>query len=337
VTSKHRHGTTGKYAVAGDVDKAIADLAARVARLEVTPPPTRPWPLPATTREVIASGTSIQGAVDAVADGTLLRFPLPVYTISAAVNLRARNHLILDFGGATIVNSALPTSLATSYAGSAFWWSWTDTPPRHVTIRNAVVKGAHPTPGTLHVAESAAVLHVMGGAYIELDNVTASGILGDMLTVNENADHVWAHGNHLMDCGRNNVSVVCGSDIVVEDNCFDRAGYCGFDIEPEPDSVAGVSRVTFRRNTLGAWVNSFWSLDGADAGQPISDINVADNTCTVGLLTAMGAATRTRPQRIAMIGNTSPVRQSATFRNVDGLEFAENDAVLSASNCTVTQ
>jgi hypothetical protein len=36
VTSNHRHGTTGKYALAGDIDKTISALAARVTAAEQT-------------------------------------------------------------------------------------------------------------------------------------------------------------------------------------------------------------------------------------------------------------------------------------------------------------
>ena len=161
------------------------------------------------------------------------------YTISTAVDLQGRNNLIIDGQGATITNTALPASLGVSYVGSTFWWSWATTHPTHITVRNLTIHAANPSPGTLHAAEHAAGLHAMGGSYIEFDNVTASGLIGDIMTLNENPAHVWVHGCHVVNCGRNSVSVICGNDVLVEANHFDAAGYCTFDIEPEAGSIAG--------------------------------------------------------------------------------------------------
>jgi hypothetical protein len=302
------------------------------------PTPTRPFPLPITTREVtVLSSGIIQAAIDSQEDGTLIKFTPGTYTISTAINLKGRNNLILDFQGSTIINTKLPVDLGTSYVGSTFWWSWADVKPSHITIKNLIVKAANPKPGVLNVAEHAAVLHAMGGSFIELDNITGSGLIGDLLTCNENPSDIWVHNSHVTDCGRNNVSIICGQRITIEDNTFDRAGYCGFDIEPETSSIAGVSNIIFRRNTLGTWVNSFFSMDGVDADKAISDITIADNKCTGGtLLTVAGGSTgKARPARVAFTGNTGVNSSTAKFNHVDGLTFKLNTNVtLAVIDCT---
>lgn len=343
-TTQLNNEITARKAGDAALQKSIDALTARVAALEaahattpppVTPPPTtvtRPWPLPVVSGEVTVGPGDIQTLIDAQPNGTLIRFAPGTYTISKAVNLRGRSNLILDFGGATIVNNAVPIDLATSYLASTFFWYWNEAKPSHITIRNLKVQGKHTGP-TLHAGEFAAVLHAMGGSYLELDNVYGTGLFGDLATTNENPDHVWIHNCSTGTVGRNNVSVVCGSDILIEDCTFGDAGYCGFDIEPEPGSIAGASRVTFRRNSVKSWKNSFFSMDGTDAGKPLADITVSKNTSTTLLTVAGGATGKARPQRVIFEDNSGS--GFLKFQHCDVLTVRRNGtAVPTFVDCT---
>ena len=354
---------------------AIGSLSARVYALEnpgvvvpppvITPPPatppdpgTRPWPSPVTTRTVaIPSYIDATGATDVTAalrafiagvpDGSIITAaPAAIYKHAGNFMPPSRNNLILDGNGAALRN----TATSGGNGGSAIYWSWLDKPfPTHLTFRNWTAQGANPKPGSMSANEFGAFLHAMGGSYLELDNITASGLMGDLATFNENPDHAWVHGCHVIDCGRNVVSIMCGSDILVEDLVVGRAGYCFFDIEPETGSVAGIARVTVRRNRIGTWGNCFVAVDGANAGKPIADIVIDGNTVTgpevvvnkqvvswaslLSIVGFSGSGPKARPQRVAFTNNTGPA-DALKFGHIDGLTVKGNSAAGTFLDCT---
>jgi hypothetical protein len=316
------------------LEAAVTNAEARISLLEGPPvePVVRPWPLPVTTREAVVGPGDVQALIDSQPDGTLIRFAPGTYTVTKAVNLRGRSNLILDFGGAIIINTAIPADLPTSYLASTFFWYWYEPKPSHITIRNLRIEGRH-AGDTLHPGEFAAGLHAMGGSYLELDNVYGTRLFGDLVTLNENPDHVWIHGCSTGTVGRNNVSVVCASDVLVEDCDFGSAGYCGFDIEPEFGSIAGASNIVFRDNTVVSWRNSFFSMDGTDAGKPLSDITISRNTCGSLLTVAGGTIGRARPQRVTFEDNIGS--GLLKFQHCDGVTVRRNGtATVSVVDCT---
>ena len=352
-------GIVGPTGPAGAPDATLAAridaLAARVTALEA--PVVRPFAPPVTVRTVQippsidATGTTdvtaaLRAFIANVPDGAIILGggPSAVYRHTGNFMPPSRNHLILDGQGATLRN----TDVTGLNAGSSVYWSWLDKPfPSHLTIRNWSVVASNPNPGHLSAGEFAAFVHLMGGTFIELDNITARGLFGDLLTANENPSDVWVHDSHVVDCGRNGVSVICGSRLLVERTAFDAVGYSAFDIEPEAGSIAGADHVTFRDNVVGTWVNSFLSIDGVNAGKPMSDIVVSGNRVANGTILAVcGTGGAARIQRLTVTGNTGSVAAPGPilrFAHIDGLTVRGNVQPLSSgvlasiTDCTGVQ
>ena len=142
---------------------------------------------------------------------------------------------------------------------------------------------------------------------------------------------IWFHDARVVSVGRNGVSVIAGSDVLVERVTLDQNGYSMFDIEPNT-SDQGASNVRFLDNTAGTWTNSFLSADGA-AGSVVNGITVSGNTVTgKSLLTAIGLARR---QNVVFTNNTSRVTASGPvlrFAHVDGLTITGNTQPLSSGS-----
>lgn len=340
-------------------------LSARIAALETAPPPVIvPPPAPPTgapswwvpvatapTTIPIPSGIDATGATDVTAALRTFIAGLPnncvvtagtgkTYKVSGSILLgviKGKSNITFDGLGATLNNTAGNLTSTASNEASTWYWSWLDKPfPTHLTLRNWVGKGASTTPGKLVGSEFAAFAHFMGGTYLEVTGITGGGHWGDLVTLNENAQFVWVHGNAPTDVGRNNVSVVHGSHVAVEDNVFGKAGYCTFDIEPESGS-GPITDIAYRRNKSGLWLNCFVAVDGANSGQPLSDIVIEDNTSTAGNLLSVigfsGTGVRSRPQRVSFQRNHGPGGGSLKFSHVDGLVVKGNDGNVAVLDC----
>lgn len=344
-------------AIAAEVARAAAAeaaLSARIAKLEGAVPPVIPpvvppatgtapaWWVPATTTKtaqippsIDATGTSdvtaaLQAFIANVPDGSVILGggPSATYKHKGTFIPPSRNQLTFDFQGATLNNIADGNAgLGGSwgiYNASTFFLPLVKPYPTHLTFRNAVITAASPKPGTFQSGEFAAFLHSMGGLYIEVTNITASGLFGDFVTMNEGSSYVWAHDNHVVDCGRNMVSVVCGSHLVVENNKFDTAGYCSFDVEPEPGSIAGSADLIYQTNQHKSWANCFFALDGSDAGKAITDVTVDSNTVSGSSLLSVLGGTKSRAQRVTFTNNKGSGTANVTAKNIDAFHFAGN-------------
>jgi len=316
-----------------EVDKALAALTARVAALEalVKPTPTpvpasRPWAAP-TVAQTVAVPASIDGTgatdvaaqldalIAAAPNGSLIQFPAgKTYKLSRGLRgLAGKSNLIIDLGGSTLNNVANANASTGDewwpYEASTFFVKFSDAAPSHITIRNGDIEAASPAPGTYQFGEYAAAFHFQGGTYIEIMDISAMGLFGDFLTLNENAQYVWEHGNTIRDCGRNSVSVVCASHVLVENDNIGTCGYCVFDVEPETGSVAGSSDLTFRYCLIDRYIKDvFFALDGSNSGKPVSNVTVSGNSigsnALVSIIGYSGAA-KARPSQIRFSGNTS--------------------------------
>lgn len=354
-------GTTpdlSTYTTKADVQALIAAALASspvVVPPVITPPPStgRRFALPNTVRtiqlppSIDATGktdvtTALKNFLSTIPDGTLILGggPAAIYRHTGSIlpAMAGHNHWVLDWLGATTDNRAT-TAIAggppgsDEYAMSTFWCHWGDKPfPTHLTIRNLVAKGASPTPGQLNGHEYHAVAHLFGADWVELDNVKAGGFFGDLATFNEDAQYGWVHGSQTTDTGRNNVSVVCGSHIYVEDNQFGQSGYCVYDLEPEPGSIAPIDDVVIRRNSdKGYWssskAKSWLAVDGVDSGKKVTNLAVDANS-SLGPLTMSvgGAAGKARPGHVSITGNAGAAGGNVTIRHTDFLTAKSNTA-----------
>lgn len=316
----------------------------------VPPAPGRRYALPNTVRTVQLPPSINQATGDVTAaiktflaglpNGALiLGDPTATYRITGSClpPMAGRNNWILDWLGAKMVNSAkVPIAGgplgSDEYAMSAFWCHWGDKPfATHITIRNLIYQGANPNPGVLNGHEYGAFAHLFGADYVELDNITSSGTWGDLATFNEDAQYGYVHNSKTTDVGRNNVSIVCGSHIYVEDNAFGKAGYCVYDIEPEPGSIANIDDVVIRRNSDGGLTptspqRDLWlALDGVDSGKLVTNV-VADANVSSGPLTMLlgGATGKARPAHVSITANAGAAGGSITGRHIDFLTVKGN-------------
>ena len=320
----------------------------------------RPWALPVTSGTVNVSGAIddtgatdvtalLQADLDACPDGRIWLFPAgKTYKISSRINIAGRSNLIIDGNGSTLnhVQNANAGGLGGSYYGSFFYNSYTEETANHITIRNFIALAANPQPGVLQVGEHAAFLHVMGGSYHELDNITATGLFGDLFTTNDNPNYAWIHNCHVVNCGRNNASFMSGNNILIEENQFDACGYCGIDLEPTSGTPTthGNTYITIRNNTFGTWHAEFLAVNSGNRDTPTTDLTISGNTVTgSSLLTLSTYAIVNRVQRFTFTNNTSlkaaagPVLR---FAHIDTLTVTGNvqpltsGSLYSISDCT---
>lgn len=346
-------------AVAAEHDRAMAAekaLSDRIAKLEgATPPPTGSptwWVPPAITKPDVQIPPSLATEADMRASfqAFLKQVPFGSTIIGGGPSvtyrhngslwlgiMAGRHDLVLDFKGAKLENTS-PAMAAdansSSNKASSFYWHYTEKPfPTHITIRNAVIHAANPSPGRLIGSEFAAAAHFMGGTYFEVDNVISSGTFGDLVTINENAQFVYVHGSKTVDVGRNNVSVVCGSHVAVWDCAFGIAGYCVLDIEPETGSIANIDDFSWLRNTdkgyaPAAQKGDIWfALDGADSGKKVTNVLVDANTSTGPLTMLLGGPTgKARPNGVQVTNNAGAAGGYIKGQHIDGWVSRKNTA-----------
>lgn len=347
VSQSHLHTTDALDALLADYDRRLKALEAPIVVPPpvVTPPGGAPaWWVPQTIVRSVQLPPSVDatGATDVTSaiktfisglpDGTRVLGAGPTATYKHAGSLwpamKGKNHLDFDWLGATTNNTAVGpsgTAVDRAYAMSTFWVSWTDKPfPTHLSIRNVLTKGANPVPGTLNANEYAAAVHAMGVTYLELDNVSSVGTYGDHLTLNENAQFIWAHGSKTTDVGRNNLSVVCASHVLLEGFAFGQSGYCVYDLEPEPGSIANIDDIVIRRGTdKGFWTQSkaqsWLAVDGVDSGKKVTRLVVDSVTSTKPLAMTIGGVTgKARPSGVSITGNAGAAGGYIKGQHVDG-------------------
>jgi hypothetical protein len=335
-------------------------------RPTATPAPTaHPFAAPITsatyTVNVDRTGsTDVTAALNAfvarVPDGSIISFPLGTYKISSSITFNSRHNLIFDGNGSTLNNVGNAVALG---GDASFFAAWATPGATHITIRNFVAVAHNPYPGyigpppaTESNSQAAGFLMTWGGQYIELANVTMSGIYGDMAGLNNGTQYVWVHDNHAFDLGRNGVSVVWASHVLVERNAFDLSYGSSLDIEPEAESAGyTITDIVFRNNTTGT-INApspwFFAANG-NSTTGITNVTVTGNTTTKSSLQSL-VEVNGSPRR-SNISFTNNVATSVgtlkgyahaffTFAHIDGLTVTGNvqpltsGALVSITDCT---
>ncbi len=284
---------------------------------------TRPWPLPVTTGTYyvpnLGSGdvtAALNAYIATVPNGKIINFGGRTYTISSCINLSARNNLIFDGAGGTLIN----VNNDALESGSFFYQPNSGTGASHITIKDFSFVGPNPTPGSMEGDEHQSFLRVHIGSYYELDNISGTGLRGDVATFQSGASYGWVHDCTISDCGRNFVSVVWGNHILVERNTFGKAGWSIFDIEPTTTSNGQtMTDIIFRDNVCGTWdlpTHGFFfgnsSLVGSSAN--VDNVVISGNTVTGNnLQSIIGFNTLGRRTYLTFTGNTgiaSPIYQA---------------------------
>jgi hypothetical protein len=212
-------------------------------------------------------------------------------------------------------------------------------PNTDIVIHDFILVGNDPTPGTFtEGTESEANLQIYATTRVEIYDITASAAPGDFVHF-EQTHNAWIHDCHVPTTGRNGISVISGSDILVEDCAFDVSGYCTFDIEPNAVGDA-CSNITIRNNTAETWGDGlFLGVEGQYTGAAIDGIIVDGNTITNDSLrtncTNIGTA-GTRMTRISFTNNKGMEAAGPLlyFGHIDGLTVTGNAQPLSSGVLT---
>jgi hypothetical protein len=236
------------------------------------PPSGRPFPAPVTTGTYnVPSSIDATGATDAstalnawtetVPDGSTLSFPAgATFRLDQGLLLAGRSNIVLVGNGAELRLQGA----GDDEAATAFLLRGSD----HVAIRDFVVVGNNPNTTTLFAEGGLENQHVVGlsgwyggaaSSHVEISEVTASHVYGDGAYLEgRNVDpgdpsrHVWIHHNDWSYIGRNAISSINVTDLLVEDNEFDKIGGAAWDIEPN-FAREQVRNNVFRRNTVGSF------------------------------------------------------------------------------------
>jgi len=318
-----------------------APTAAPTAVPAAAPPPSAlPMPAPSapTCSGCIAVPTAIDatGATDAsallqsflatVPDGATIVFPAgATYRMDAGLLIQNRRDLTFVGNGATLRSG--PNGTGQQVESLFYLGGLPIRPSNGITIRGFNLVGNSPQPGVylLGQPEFASGITILGGGDIEVDAVTISGVFGDGLNANGGANGVWFHDSHVISNGRNGVSVIDASSVVVERTRFDRAGYSTFDIEPWDSGTVSRS-ITIRNTTSGTWTNSWLSGNG-NPGTYVDGITFTDNT-TDGTFSIV--INLPRRQNVTITGNVArtayayPWEPLFKLEHIDGLTFAGN-------------
>jgi hypothetical protein len=299
----------------------------------------RPFAAPVTTVTVDVPGsidatgatdvyTALQTFISGVADGTLINFPAAgIYRISHTVELFARHNLIIDGNGCTLKYTTV-TGTTQEYS----LWHDSSAGGSDIWIRNFVLIGSSPYPGVYTAGTSPTGGEGQHGVAImsdrfEVSGCTMSALWGDGVYVCGGISDVWIHDNHVISAGRQGVSVINGSDILIERNAFDVSGWSTFDIEANLITDAS-SNVTFRNNIAETWGDWAFVSIGSTVGGPIDRVVVDGNTITGDSIRAkVGNAFPYRMSRITFTNNTGATTVAGdclAFSGVDGLTVADN-------------
>ena len=373
VDTGRSNGTTYSYQVSATTNGIEGALSAVVTAVPLpagnNPSPippgyqtplTNPFAAPSTSGTVSvplsidSTGTidvtaALNNFVAATPNNRIISFPAGgIYRMRQGIQIANRNNLIFEGNGATIKSVGGPATdqLASPFVlGHTYGGSW-DNGVTDVIIRNFTLVGNSSTPGVFHSGqEGQANLEITGTTRVEIYNVLGSGAPGDFLFV-EGCTNVWMHDCHATNAGRNGVSVISGSSVLVERSAFDTSGYVTFDVEP---NVVGdsCSSITIRNNTAVTWGNLFFALEGSHTGASINGITISGNTISGKSLAALcDNGNTSRMLNVTFSGNTSSAGSVAgpvlTFKHIDTLVVQHNTqslsggSLISTTDCTST-
>ena len=358
------------------LEAKMANALLRIAAVEAhftppAPPPSRPFAAPVTTATYTVPGTiDHTGATNAAAllntfigtvpDGSIINFAIPgaVYRLDVGMLFAGRANLVLEGNGTTTLNV---NGAGDNEAASPFLLRGSS----HVAIHGFTVAGNNPNTTTLFNPgyENQHALSLSGwygggpSSYVEMSAVTASHIYGDGVYVEGQnvssyapSDSVWVHDCTFTYMGRNGVSSIDVTNLLVERNTFDRIGMDVWDIEPNVAAQV-IHHNTFRNNTVGtyAYISSLtgWllSLNNTSGGAVIHDITMIGNT-VVGNpaegydgsargLNVRSQVTSPRVYGVVFTGNStaqSVAGPAFAFAHVDGLTITGNTQPLSSGS-----
>ncbi len=292
--------------------------------------------------------------ISTVPDGTatnpsIIRFPSgSVYLLSQGVQFRNRTYLTFDGYGAKLKLdpaagfSQLQSLFLLGKAYNGFFGGLNT----NIVIRGFELEASNPTPGLWSASrEMAHAVEIDNSDGVEVYDVLAHGIGGDGFKTTAGI-HLHIHHNHIMDAGRQGVSVISGNHILIENNQFDDMGYFILDIEPN-DNTESATDITFKNNIAGSWGPNlgvgagFVACGSGTAYNQIGNITITGNTITgttnASLLSFFNQNQFKRLTNIIFSNNKATQTASGpvlVFKAIDGLTVTGNTQALSLGSLT---
>jgi len=265
------------------------------------------------------------------------------YRMDVGLQFTNRNNLAFQGNGATLQvgpgasgGDQLASPLVFGHDYALGYWTGANT---RITVSGLNFVGNSPHPGVFEGGEGQASIELEASTEVEICGCTSIGAWGDFVKIGSFAQ-VTIYDNHIIDAGRNGISVISGSDIEIRNNEFDTIGYVTLDIEPN-DVNESCQSISFHDNSAGTWGQEFFAMDGSHTGAAIDHVTIDHNTISgSSLLTYVNNGNTTRNTDINFTNNVSTGPAVAgpvlNFAYVDGLVVTHNTQPLSSGELVAT-
>jgi parallel beta-helix repeat protein len=263
-----------------------------------------------------------------VPDGSVVVFGSHAqYQMDETLVLDRRHGLTIEGNGATIF-AATP--------GDAHRSNIRLVESNGIVVRDLTVKGANPNGGTslgayVPAKEFQHAFELLGVNNLVLDHVAAFDTYGDFVYLGKAAgswsSHVTIENSTFERNGRQGISLIDASDVLISNNTISDVRRATFDFEPDGRSD-GVSNVVIENNTIGAGRLFFVAAAGL---QPVNHVEILDNSLHhQSLQMAIRNDHSNYREEWKIIGNVSdavfgnPLGSAMRLWHVDDLEIARN-------------
>jgi len=274
---------------------------------------------------------SLQSFIDGLDDGVVVRFhPNGRYRVDGTLFVTNKT-LTFDGQNATIF------ATTTGTLERSQWWI---TDGSGIVFRRMKVVGANPHAGLADNAYNAKYakqhgFRIEGVDGIELDHVTVTDTYGDFVYVarfiNDTPTNVWIHDSTFRRNGRQGISLVAATGVIIERNTFADTRRGTIDLEPNGPAQT-VSDVYIMNNTIGRGRLMFIASHGKG---PVNDIVITKNQLPKHLLAIeVMSPTGQRRKNWIVTNNTSDVvahSRPIRFIGIDGVLVRGNKQSISTS------
>jgi hypothetical protein len=253
-----------------------------------------------------------------VPDGSVLDFADGAcYRIDGTLAIDNRSGLDFEGNGATFRALAPP-------ADGRSIWRVVDS--RGIELAEMTIEGSYTRGGSFAAKLQHAHAIEVRRSSVVVTGVTMSDVAGDCIYFGQNStagpspSSGFVRDSSCTGTGRNAVSVVAGSDIVVQHVRTTSIGYDVFDVEPNAGTGTGSTNVKFDANVIGSYAMNAYSIVG---NGPIRNQSFTNNRVVgEGLKVAVAVPTRGgfRPRGVTVAGNSSDEAQAPAAINVDDVD-----------------
>jgi hypothetical protein len=200
----------------------------------------------------VTSAAALQSAIDAASNGTTICLANDV-TAQSQVTVSSKTGVSIDGQGHILTSSGYHPALYLRCSNQ-------------INVRNMVIVGSHPSPGTYIVgSEHAHGIHVDGGSNLRFDHLDIRNMQGDGLYVAQCgttwADTVIMSDSRVASNGRMGIAVVAGRNVQAYRMTYHNIAFHILDLEPDWNGSyqQGATDLYFEGAVSTGWVGRFTS------------------------------------------------------------------------------